>query len=104
MTEKPARGDRMPYIAPRILSSTEAPEPIGPYSQGILTGDMIFCSGQIGLDPVTGLVVPGDAAREIERALLNTEAVLKAAGASLNSVVKVTLFLKDMGDFSALDT
>jgi len=86
--------------ASRIVSSKDAPAPIGPYSQGVVTGDLVFCSGQIGLDPATGLIVPGGAAREAERALLNMKAVLEAAGAGLNEVVKVTLFLKSMGDFS----
>lgn len=86
--------------ASRIVSSKDAPTPIGPYSQGVVTGDLVFCSGQIGLDPTTGLLVPGGVAREAERALLNMKAVLGAAGAGLNEVVKVTLFLKNMGDFS----
>jgi 2-iminobutanoate/2-iminopropanoate deaminase len=100
MIEKGRRGDGMPPDASRIVSSKDAPTPIGPYSQGIVTGDLVFCSGQIGLDPTTGLIVPGGASKEAERALLNMKAVLEAAGTGLNEVVKVTLYLKNMGDFS----
>jgi 2-iminobutanoate/2-iminopropanoate deaminase len=84
----------------RVVSTRDAPKPLGPYSQGVAIGGFIFCSGQIGLDPVTGLIASGGAAREAERALLNLKAVLEAAGTGLNEVVKVTLFLRDLKDFS----
>lgn len=85
------------------LDTKRAPAPIGPYAQGVMMGDLVFCSGQIGLDPSSGTIVPGGVSAETERAFLNIEAVLDEAGATLRDVVKVTLFLKDMGDFSVVN-
>jgi 2-iminobutanoate/2-iminopropanoate deaminase len=82
----------------RVVETAGAPAPIGPYSQAIEAGGMVFCAGQIGLDPVTGTLVSGGAAAEAERAIRNIEAVLQAVGLGLGDVVKTTLFLTDLGD------
>jgi 2-iminobutanoate/2-iminopropanoate deaminase len=81
-----------------ILSSNDAPTPGGPYSQGMRVGDLLFCSGQVGIDPATGSPVEGVAA-QTRQALRNLEAVLRSAGASLENVVKTTCFLTDMSSF-----
>lgn len=82
----------------------KAPAPIGPYSQAIRSGDELFCSGQVPLDPVTGQMVEGDVAAQAGRALENLGAVLVAAGYDFKDVVKTTLFLVDMNDFAAVNT
>ena len=87
----------------RPIASDAAPAAIGPYSQAVRAGGFVFCSGQIPLDPATGAVVPGDVAAQTRRVLLNLEAVLAAAGCSLQDVVKTTLFLADMDDFAAVN-
>lgn len=84
------------------ISTSGAPAAIGPYSQGIASGDLVFCSGQLGLDPATGELVEGVEA-QAERALRNLAAVLDAAGCSWGDVVKTTLFLADIGDFGAVN-
>ena len=84
------------------VSTSGAPSAIGPYSQGIVAGDLVFCSGQIGLDPATGEVVDGVEA-QAERALRNLAAVLDAAGCTFADVVKTTIFLADIGDFAAVN-
>src|SRR5688500_8515276 len=91
--------------ANRTAISTEgAPAAIGPYSQAIRAGGMVFCSGQIALDPASGeLVGGGDAAAEARQALANLVAVLAAAGTGPERVVKTTIFLVDMGDFAAVN-
>ena len=82
------------------ILTKEAPAPIGPYSQAIDTGSLIFCSGQIPLDPVSGEIVGmGDVEAQTKQVMKNIAAVLKQAGASFNQVVKTTIFLKNMGDF-----
>ncbi len=86
----------------QAISTTGAPAAIGPYSQAIAAGDLVFCSGQLGLDPATGELVEGVEA-QAERALRNLAAVLDAAGATWGDVVKTTLFLADMGDFAAVN-
>ncbi len=85
------------------VSTTRAPQAIGPYSQAIRAGDLVFVSGQIPLDPATGAVVAGDIAAQTHRVMQNLEAVLEAAGASLGAVVKTTIFLADLGDFAAVN-
>lgn len=85
------------------VTTTGAPAAIGPYSQGIVSDGLIFCSGQMGLDPATGEVVPGGVEAQAERALKNLAAVLDAAGATLADVVKMTIFLADIGDFAAVN-
>ena len=87
----------------KIVKTDAAPKAIGPYSQAVLADGWLFCSGQIPLDPATGSVVAGDAAAQAERVLRNLEAVVKAAGGSLADAVKVTIFLKDMGSFAAVN-
>ena len=87
----------------RVIATDGAPKAIGPYSQAIIHGDTVYCSGQIPLDPVTGLLVPGDIAGQTARVLENLSAVLEAAGSSLDRVLKTTVFLKDMGEFSAMN-
>ncbi|HLB05126.1 MAG TPA: Rid family detoxifying hydrolase, partial [Thermodesulfobacteriota bacterium] len=82
-----------------IISTDKAPKAIGPYSQGIKAGGFIFVSGQIPLEPETGIVVTGDIDVQTERVLRNISGVLEAAGSSLEGVVKTTVYLKDMADF-----
>ncbi|MFP5341610.1 MAG: RidA family protein [Candidatus Limnocylindria bacterium] len=85
------------------VTTSGAPAAIGPYSQGIVSGDLVFCSGQLGLDPATAKLVEGGVEAQTERALRNLASVLDAAGASLGDVVKVTLFLADIADFGAVN-
>ena len=87
----------------KTVYTQEAPKPIGPYSQAIVAGNMVFCSGQIALDPVTGELVGRTAAEQTERAILNLKAVLIRAGSELSHVVKVTLYLKSMKDFAEVN-
>jgi 2-iminobutanoate/2-iminopropanoate deaminase len=82
----------------RPIATERAPAPIGPYSQAIDAGGLVFCAGQIGLDPATGRLVEGGAPAEAERALANLAAVLEAAGLVFADVVKTTLFLVDLAD------
>ena len=86
-----------------IISTENAPGAIGPYSQAVKTGGMIFCSGQIPIDPATGDFVSDNVAEQTEQVLKNLEAVLKAGGAGLGNVVKTTVFLADMNDFTAMN-
>ena len=85
------------------FSTEKAPKAIGPYTQAIVHNGIAYLSGQIPLDPVTNLVVEGDIAVQTERVLENVKAVLEACGASLGSVLKTTVFLKDMGDFPKMN-
>ena len=87
----------------RPVSTAGAPAAIGPYSQGIAIDGLVFCSGQLGLDPATGELVPGGVEAEAERALRNLAAVLDAAGLAMADVVKTTIFLADMADFGAVN-
>lgn len=88
----------------KVIATTEAPSAIGPYSQGIAaTGTAVFVSGQIPLDPVTGSIVGGAIEAQARQALNNVKAVLAAAGAGLENVVKTTVFLTDMNDFAAMN-
>jgi 2-iminobutanoate/2-iminopropanoate deaminase len=86
-----------------IISTENAPGAIGPYSQAIKTGGLIFCSGQIPIDPASGDFVSDDVAEQTEQVLKNLRAVLQAAGAGLGDVVKTTVFLADMNDFAAMN-
>lgn len=89
---------------PKSIVKTEAaPAAIGPYSQAVRAGDFLFCSGQIPLDPATGQVVEGDVVVQTERVMQNLDAVLKAAGAGLDHVVKTTIFLVDLGEFARVN-
>lgn len=86
-----------------IVVTDQAPQPIGPYSAAVRAGNVVFTAGQIGLDPATGQVVPGGIQAETRRVMLNLQAILEAAGASLDQVVKTTVFLRDMADFSEMN-
>lgn len=86
----------------QAVSTSGAPAAIGPYSQGIASGDLVFCSGQLGLDPATGDLVDGVEA-QAERALRNLAAVLDAAGCSWGDVVKTTIYLARIADFGAVN-
>ena len=86
-----------------IISTDSAPGAIGPYSQAIKSGNMVFCSGQIPIDTATGDFVSGGVAEQTEQVLVNLKAVLAAAGARFENVVKTTVFLADMGEFAAMN-
>ena len=86
----------------QAISTGGAPGAIGPYSQAIQSGDMLFCSGQLGLDPTTGELADGVEA-QADRALRNLQSVLDAGGLSFDDVVKTTIFLADIGDFAAVN-
>ena len=85
------------------ISTQEAPAAIGPYSQAVRIGNFLYTSGQVALDPASGTVVAGGIAEQTTRVVENLKAVLAAAGASLAQVVKTTVFLKNMGDFAAMN-
>ncbi len=85
------------------ILTTDAPAPIGPYSQAVLTGDTLFCSGQTGLIPRTGAMVDGDVSAQTEQALKNLGAVLHGAGFDFKDVVRTTVFLVDIDDFSKMN-
>ena len=85
------------------VHTDRAPQAIGPYSQAVRAGDLIFASGQIATDPATGEFVPGGVAEQTEQVLRNLSEVLAAAGTGLDQVVKTTVFLEDMGDFAAMN-
>lgn len=87
----------------QAVRSDRAPAPIGPYSQAVLAGSELFCSGQIALDPQSGELAGSDAASQAEQALRNLGAVLEAGGMSYADVVKTTIFLIDMNDFAAVN-
>ena len=88
---------------PQAISTLSAPAAIGPYSQAIRAGEFLFVSGQIPLDPATGAVVEGDVRAQARRVLDNLRAIVEAAGGSLGLVVKTTVYLADMNDFTALN-
>jgi 2-iminobutanoate/2-iminopropanoate deaminase len=87
-----------------IISTKDAPEAIGPYSQAIKANGFIFCSGQVAIDPASQQVLAGDVAAQTDRVLRNLSAILEAAGSGLGKVVKSTVFLKNMNDFAAMNT
>jgi 2-iminobutanoate/2-iminopropanoate deaminase len=87
----------------RAVQTGEAPAAVGPYSQAITTDELVFCAGQVGLDPATGNLVDGGVEAQAERALRNLSAVLDAAGCSFADVVKTTCFLVDIDDFGAFN-
>jgi 2-iminobutanoate/2-iminopropanoate deaminase len=88
---------------PEEIRAQGAPAPVGPYSQGVAVGELVFTSGQIPLDPATGKPVTGGITAETERVIDNLEAVLQAAGSSLERVVKTTVFLTDLGSFAEMN-
>ena len=83
----------------RIVHTDNAPAAIGPYSQAVIAGNLLFTAGQIALDPATGQIVAGDVTAQTERVLRNLTAVLESAGATWSDVVKTTVYLQDMADF-----
>jgi len=85
------------------VNTPAAPAAIGPYSQAIVAGNLVFTAGQIPLEPATMQMVPGDVAAQTARVMENIQAVLEAAGASLQTVVRTTVFLTDMNDFNAMN-
>ncbi len=86
-----------------VIATDQAPKAIGPYSQAIRAAGLVFTSGQVALDPATQQVVAGDIAVQTDRALKNLSAVLQAAGTSLDKALRCTVFLKNMGDFAAMN-
>ena len=86
-----------------IIATEDAPQAIGPYSQAVRAGNLIFASGQIPLDPATKEFVPGGIAEQTEQVLKNLKAVFAAAGVGLENIVKTTVFLADMNDFNAMN-
>ena len=86
-----------------VVSTDKAPAAVGPYSQAIRVGNMVFTAGQVAIDPATGTMAGEDAAAQAEQVLKNVKAVLEAAGSSLDNVVKATVFLKSMGDYTAVN-
>ena len=87
----------------RVIVTSSAPKAIGPYSQAILAGDFLFCSGQGPVDPATGQMVEGDIAAKTRRVLDNLKAMVSEAGFAWDDVVNTTVFLKDMGQFTAMN-
>ena len=86
-----------------VIATDQAPKAIGPYSQAIRAAGLVFTSGQVALDPATQQVIAGDIAAQTDRVLKNLSAVLQAAGTSLDKALRCTVFLKDMGDFAAMN-
>ena len=87
----------------KIISTSEAPAAVGPYSQAVRAGSTIYCAGQIPLDPKSGQIVSGDIAAQTRRVLDNVTAVLKAEGLTFENIVKTTIFLTDLADFQAVN-
>jgi len=87
----------------QAISSPDAPKAIGPYSPAIRSGQLLFMSGQIALDPATGQMIAGDIATETRRVMDNLGALLKAAGLSFSDVIRTTIFLADLGDFATVN-
>lgn len=87
----------------RIINSADAPAPIGPYSQAVMHGNTLYVSGQIALDAKTGALADGDISAETKKVMENLKAVLSAADMSFSDVVKCSIFVKDMGDFAAIN-
>ena len=87
----------------QAISTPEAPAAVGPYSQAIRVGDLVFTAGQLGIDPGSGEMAGADVAQQAERAIANLEAILAAAGSGLGNLVKVTVFLADIADWPAVN-
>lgn len=87
----------------QIIRTAQAPQAIGPYSQAVVAGGLVFVSGQIALDPATGQVAAGDVREQTRRVMENAKAVIAAAGCGMQDVVKSTIYLKDMADFAAVN-
>jgi 2-iminobutanoate/2-iminopropanoate deaminase len=87
----------------KVVFTEKAPKPIGPYSQAIIAGNLIFTAGQIPIDPATNQVVQGDIKEQTRRVLENLRAILESVGATFDDVVKVTIYMKDLNEFSAMN-
>jgi 2-iminobutanoate/2-iminopropanoate deaminase len=87
----------------KVIATDQAPKAIGPYSQGVLVGNMLFVSGQLGIDPLTGKMVEGGVGAQARQALTNVMAILMAANMSLRDAVQVQVFLVDIADFAAVN-
>ncbi len=87
----------------KVIATSEAPAAIGPYSQAIAVGNLLFCAGQIPLDPATGELIEGDVTAQTERVIANLKGVLAANGMTLENVVKTTVFLTDLGNFAKMN-
>ena len=87
----------------KVIQSENAPKPVGPYSQAIEAGNMLFCSGQIAIDPATDAVLTGDVEAQTRQVMKNIKAVLDKAGYTWNQIVKTTIFLTDMVDFAKVN-
>ena len=87
----------------KVISTTKAPSAIGPYSQAIQVGNLIYTSGQIPIDPATGVFAEGGIKEQIRQSLLNVKAILEEAGLTMNDVVKTTVFMADMNDFADMN-
>ncbi len=87
----------------KVVTTDKAPRPIGPYSQAIIDGNLLFLAGQGPIDPATGSMNLGDIASQTRRTLENVEAILEAAGSSLDKVIRCNVYLKDIGDFAAMN-
>lgn len=87
----------------KVVATKEAPQALGPYSQGIKAGGFVFTSGQISIDPATGRLLEGDIKAQTERVMKNLSAILTAAGSSMDRVVKTTVYLKNLSDFTAMN-
>jgi 2-iminobutanoate/2-iminopropanoate deaminase len=90
-------------MSKEVLSTDKAPQAIGPYSQGVRAGGFLFLSGQIPLDPATGLIQGSDIVQQAEQVMENIESLLSAAGLEFGDIVKTTIFLVDLSDFSAVN-
>ena len=87
----------------KVISTTKAPSAIGPYSQAIQVGNLLYTSGQIPIDPATGVFVEGGIKEQIRQSLLNVKAILEEAGLTMGDVVKTTVFMADMADFADMN-
>jgi len=90
-------------VSPARVTTDAAPRPIGPYAQAVVAGDLVFCAGQVGLDPDSGRLVPGGIAAETARALENISAVLTAVGLGLDAIVKTTVYVVDLADVATVN-
>lgn len=90
-------------IERHVVSTPTAPRALGPYSQGVRAGELLFVSGQIPIDPATGQIIEGDIRAQTQRVLANVGEILHAGGASFGSVVRTTVFLADLNDFAAMN-
>ncbi len=96
--------DKDEIMSKKIINSTNAPAPIGPYSQAVLTGNTLYISGQVAIDPSTGGINDSDITTETTQVMKNLGSILKEAGFSFEDVVKCTIFIKNMDDFVAINT